>query len=237
MAALALNNMAAAGSGHDTAHAVTGATARTANAARIAASEARPEPVAASVRAPVTAYGAPGGEAVTRLGSRTAFGSPRVMPVASRRGRWLRVLADVPGRRSAWIRRTPAIALKERPVRLVADRSRRTLTVVRRGRPVRRLPVAMGRPDSPTPVGRFAVTDRLSGKPYGGAYGCCVLALSGRQHRLPPGWTGGDRLAIHATESPHPTEGGSAGCVVASDDSLRYLMRRVPVGTEVTIKR
>jgi lipoprotein-anchoring transpeptidase ErfK/SrfK len=198
----------------------------------------RPEPtLAAHVHAPVIAYDAPGRGAVARLDPRTDFGSPRVLPVAARRGPWLRVLADIPSRRSAWIRRSQAVDLHRRSIELVADRSRRTLTVVDRGRPIRRLPVAVGRADSPTPLGRFAVTDRLSGAPYGGAYGCCVLALSGRQKRLPAGWTGGDRLAIHATERPHPTDGGSAGCVVASDDSLRYLMRRVPVGTEVTIRR
>src|ERR687895_698894 len=30
-------------------------------------------------------------------------------------------------------------------------------------------------------------------------YGCCVIALSGRQPRIPPGWTGGARLALHGT--------------------------------------
>jgi lipoprotein-anchoring transpeptidase ErfK/SrfK len=196
-----------------------------------------PRRLAARVRTAVIAYDAPGRGAVAQLDSRTEFGSPQVLPVAGRRGPWLRVLADVPSRRSAWIRRSHAVDLHRRDIELVVDRSRRTLTVVDRGHAVRRLPVAVGRPDSPTPLGRFAVTDRLSGAPYGGAYGCCVLALSGRQKRLPAGWTGGDRLAIHATERPNPTEGGSAGCVVASDDSLRYLMRRVPVGTMVTIRR
>lgn len=200
--------------------------------------DSRPKPtLVAEVRAPVIAYEAPDRGALAQLGPRTAFGSPRVMAVAGRRGPWLRVLADLPSRSSAWIRRSRAVDLHERDIELVADRSRRTLTVVERGRAVKRLPVAMGAPGSPTPLGRFAVTDRLSGAPYGGAYGCCVLALNARQTRLPAGWTGGDRIAIHATQRPHPTEGGSAGCVVASDDSLRYLMRRVPVGTMVTIRR
>jgi lipoprotein-anchoring transpeptidase ErfK/SrfK len=194
--------------------------------------------LAARIRTQVVAYRSPGGHAVARLGPRTPFGSPRVLPVTKRHGRWLRVVADLPGRRSAWIRWSRgAVELRARRFDLVADRSRRTLTVIDRGRGVKRLDVAVGRSGSPTPLGRFAVTDRLSGAPYGGAYGCCVLALSGHQRHLPAGWSGGDRLAIHATGRPTPGEGGSAGCVVASNSSLRYLMRRIPVGTLITIRR
>lgn len=194
--------------------------------------------LAARIDTATMTYDAPRGRALGPLAPRTEFGSERVVPVATRRGRWLRVVADVPGRRSAWIRWARAkVHLEALRYELVADRSRRTLTLIDRGRAVKRLDVAVGRAESPTPVGRFAVTDRLSGTPYGGAYGCCVLALSGHQTRLPPGWSGGDRLAIHATNRPAPTEGGSAGCVVASDSALRYLMRRVPVGTMVTVRR
>lgn len=194
--------------------------------------------LAARIRTGVVASVSPGGHAFARLGPRTAFGSPRVLPVAKRHGRWLRVVADLPGKRSAWIRSSrAAVQLQARRFELVADRSRRTLTVIDRGRAVKRLDVAVGRSGSPTPLGRFAVTDRLSGGPYGGVYGCCVLALSGHQRHLPAGWTGGDTLAIHATGRPSPRQGGSAGCVVASNASLRYLMRRIPVGTLVTIRR
>jgi L,D-transpeptidase-like protein len=194
--------------------------------------------LAARIRTRVVASASPGGRAFARLAPRTAFGSPRVLPVAKRHGRWLRVVADLPGRRSGWIRwARPAVELQAHRFELVADRSRRTLTVIDRGRAVKRLDVAVGRSGSPTPLGRFAVTDRLSGTPYGGAYGCCVLALSGHQRHLPAGWTGGDRLAIHATGRPTPSAGGSAGCVVGSNSSLRYLMRRIPLGTLVTIRR
>ena len=62
--------------------------------------------------------------------------------------------------------------------------------------------VGVGRPGSPTPKGRFSITDKLSGRAYGGTYGCCILALSGRQPKPPPGRTGGDRLAIHGTNDP-----------------------------------
>ncbi len=49
-------------------------------------------------------------------------------------------------------------------------------------------------------------------------------------------WTGGDRLAIHATSDPRDLgRRVSAGCVRALDADLRYLMRGVPLGTPVVI--
>jgi hypothetical protein len=183
----------------------------------------------------VPVFDRPRGRRLGLLTMRTEWGSRRVMPVIAHEGPWLRVLADVPGRRSGWILAAGNdLSLHVRRYSLVGRRSRGTLTLLDRGRPVRTVAAAFGRGDSPTPVGRFAVTDRLSGTGFGGAYGCCILALSGHQPQLPPGWTGGDRLAIHATDRPVPSP--SAGCIVANDADLRYLMRRAPLGTPVTIR-
>jgi lipoprotein-anchoring transpeptidase ErfK/SrfK len=96
--------------------------------------------------------------------------------------------------------------------------------------------VAIGRAGSETPTGRFAVTDKLTGTSYGPYYGCCIMALSGHQPNPPPGWTGGTRLAIHGTDSPATIgTAASAGCLRAGDGDLHQLMRRVPVGTPVSI--
>ena len=91
---------------------------------------------------------------------------------------------------------------------------------------------------TPTPTGRFAVTDKLSGPRYGGYFGCCILALSGTQPHLPPGWRGGNRLAIHGTDrSGTIGRRSSAGCLRAGERPLRALMRDVPLGTPVEIRR
>ena len=81
------------------------------------------------------------------------------------------------------------------------------------------------------------MTDKLSGSRYGPYYGCCIVALSGHQPHLPAGWPGGDRLAIHGTDSPGAIgTAASAGCLRAADGDLRVLMRRVPLGTPVFIR-
>jgi hypothetical protein len=168
----------------------------------------------------------------------TEFGSPRVVSVAARRGRWLGVVTTaLPNNKLGWVRRDdPALRAARVGYSLRADLSARTLELRRDGRVVRRLSVAVGRPGSPTPTGRFAVTDKLRGTSYGPYYGCCILALSGHQPNTPPGWTGGDRIAIHGTDAPATVgQPASAGCLRAADADLQVLMRRVPLGTPVFI--
>jgi lipoprotein-anchoring transpeptidase ErfK/SrfK len=95
--------------------------------------------------------------------------------------------------------------------------------------------VGSGAPDTSTPTGDFYVTDKLPGPDFGPSYGCCILALSGRQPNLPEGWSGGDRLAIHGSPTPTWGQAVSNGCLHADEDDLRELMRIVPLGTSVKI--
>jgi hypothetical protein len=177
---------------------------------------------------------------VARLGSRTPFGSPRALAVFTRRGRWLGVTdAELPNGRLGWIDGgTGGIAYSRTPLEVEVDLSSRTLLLRRDGVVIHSATVGVGRPDSPTPTGRFAVTDKLDGHAYSSYYGCCILALSATQPNLPAGWSGGDRIAIHGTPSAGDFgHAVSAGCIHARDDDLRYLMRRVPLGTPVVIRR
>jgi hypothetical protein len=218
--------------------------------APVPAGEAQPRPAPkprpsfglAQVRAgrSVALRARPHGRTVTRLASRTEFGSRRVLAVTEVRGRWLGVTSEArPNGRLGWVHwRSDALKLSRTPVSLHADLSRRRLELRRGRRVVKRITVTIGRPGSRTPTGRFAVTDKLSGARYGSYYGCCILALSGRQPNLPPGWSGGDRLAIHGTNAPGTIgKAASAGCLRAADAPLRALMRRVPVGTPVFVRR
>jgi lipoprotein-anchoring transpeptidase ErfK/SrfK len=192
---------------------------------------------AAQVLEPVRMRATPGGRRLERLRTRTEFGSPKIVSVVRRRPGWLRVLApERPNHRAGWI---PSYATRigTVDVSIHVDRSRRTLTVRRAGRVVRRLPVAVGRPGTPTPLGRFAVTDRLRTGNRDSPYGCCALALTGHQTKLLAGWPGGDRLAIHATPQPETIgTAASLGCLRASGRHLRALMRIVPLGAPVFIR-
>ena len=219
-------------------------------ASTAAATPARPRPVAAPAPQTFAVAQVPGGEQVAlraRPGGRvlasvtssTQFGSPQTLAVAVRRGRWLGVTStDLPNGRIGWVD-SKAAQLRTHVTRMSirVDLSRRRLELFDGRRAVRSATVGIGRPGSPTPTGRFAVTDKLSGSAYGPYYGCCILALSGHQTNTPAGWQGGNRLAIHGTNDPASIGApSSAGCLHAAAADLRVLMRRVPLGTPVFIR-
>jgi hypothetical protein len=178
----------------------------------------------------------PGGSALVRLGASTEFGSPLRLGVVKDRGRWLGVVSTrLPNGRLGWVKRKE-VYLGRTEISLELDLSRRLLFLKRGDTVVRRMVVGIGRPSSPTPKGRFAVTDKLSGYRYSPAYGCCIVALSAHQPNLPAGWSGGDRIAIHGTNNPSSIGvPSSAGCPHASYADMQALMRRVPLGAPVFI--
>ena len=190
----------------------------------------------AYVRSPVALRARPDGRVVERLSARTSFGSPQALSVVrSRRGRWLGVSTPELGNgRLGWVdARAGGLRFARTRLELDVDLSQRRVVLRRGTRVLRRLVVGVGRAGSPTPTGRFSVTDKLNGAAYSASYGCCILALSAHQTNLPPGWPGGSRIAIHGG----PTGGAvSAGCIHAGDADLRYLMRLVPLGTPVLIR-
>jgi lipoprotein-anchoring transpeptidase ErfK/SrfK len=154
-----------------------------------------------------------------------------------RRDGWLGVIAtEVPNGRLAWVRASatrPAVST----TRILVDLSRRRPRVVGpHGRTLLRVTVGVGAANTPTPTGRFAITDGLRTEP-GSPYGCCILALSGHQPNVPQGWTGGDRLAIHGTDDPASIgAAASSGCLRATDEDVRRLMARVGLGALVEIR-
>src|SRR6478672_8365968 len=131
----------------------------------------------------------PGGRFVAHLRAETAWGSPTIVWATERRGRWLGVVSTVLGNnRIAWLD-----VQHDRPrmwrtqYSLHADLSARTLELLRGSRVVKRMSVGVGGPGTPTPVGRFSVTDKLIPARGLSYYGCCLLALSGHQRYLRPG--------------------------------------------------
>jgi hypothetical protein len=172
------------------------------------------------------------------LDDTTPFGSRATFAVVAREGEWLGVYSNVLRNGDVgWIRYSRAgLAIQRHRVRIVVDRSERRLDLIRRGRRAMSVSVGVGRPGSETPLGTFAVTDRLGNGRWSRSYGCCVIALTGRQTRLPSGWRGGDRLAIHGTDGRAAAATSSAGCVAVDAAPLRRLMRSVPLGTLVTIR-
>jgi lipoprotein-anchoring transpeptidase ErfK/SrfK len=190
--------------------------------------------VVAQVRAgSVALRAAPGSSRVLALAPRkTEFGSRTTFAVTGIRGRWAEVISPLLANDERGFVRRSEVKLSRVRVALDVDLSARRLRVWRGGVILRRVEVAVGAAGSPTPIGRFAVTDQLTGF-NAAAYGCCILALSGHQTNLPSGWTGGDRLAIHSGGGIGSAV--SSGCLHAGESDLRWLLRRVPLGTQVVV--
>jgi lipoprotein-anchoring transpeptidase ErfK/SrfK len=179
---------------------------------------------------------APDGDAVERVGPKSRWGGPAILAVVERRGPWVAVLHHaMPNDKPGWVA-VEDVKLVREPWAIEVDLSEREAVVRLHDKAVDRIPVAIGRPASPTPTGRFGVTDRLVTKP-GSPYGCCILALSGTQPNVPEGWPGGNRIAIHGTSNEASVGSpASAGCLRMRDADIRKLMRRIPVGARVEIK-
>jgi hypothetical protein len=194
-----------------------------------------PGPFGAQLRHATALRARPGGRVLARLSRRTGFGSAQILAVARRRTDWLAVHTPaLPNGRLGWVRAADAILLHE-PWRLEIDLSRRRLVALREGRRAFAIPVAIGAPGTPTPTGRFGVTDRL--RMSGTTYGCCALALSGHQPHIAQGWGGGTRIAIHGTTATGSIgTPASHGCLRASDSGIRRLMAVIPLGTTVRIR-
>ena len=178
---------------------------------------------------------APGGSVVARIGARTLFGTPAALGVVERRGHWLGVSTDaLPNGRLGWID-ARSVRLSSVVTSLRVELSRRRLELLQGGRVVRSFVVGVGAPGSPTPVGRFAVAEKLDGPRYGTVWGCCILGLTAHQPHPPASWNQlRDYLvAIHGGGGLGSAV--SAGCLHLDDASLRFLMRTVPVGAPVFV--
>jgi hypothetical protein len=165
------------------------------------------------------------------------YGVPLVLWVeeVSGNGRWGRVeLPYVSPRREGWI---PLDGLQRETtwVTVDVDLSEHEVRVYKRDDLLFRTSGATGAPVSPTPTGDFFVTDRVP-FPGGGSLGTFAFGISGIQPNLPPGWSGGNQLAIHGTNSPGTIgQSVSAGCVRVSEATLDRLLPLLRLGTPVVI--
>jgi lipoprotein-anchoring transpeptidase ErfK/SrfK len=112
------------------------------------------------------------------------------------------------------------------PYKLVVERRRRRLVLMRSGRAVKRVRIAVGAQITPTPSGRYSVTDLIRSRdPFYGPY---VLGLSARTR---------EQLGIHGTSDPSSIgRRVSRGCIRVHNGVIRRLARIVPIGTPVVIR-
>jgi lipoprotein-anchoring transpeptidase ErfK/SrfK len=178
---------------------------------------------------------------VTTVAPATPEGESNLLVALSERrtpyGRsWVRVrLSILPNGSTGWILRDRLGELHTVRTRVVIDRARFTLTLLRDGRQILRAPVGIGTSQWPTPAGDFYVRQRLAG--FDDAfYGPIAFGLSARSAVLTD-WPGGGYVGIHGTDAPGLLPGRvSHGCIRMRNADVMRLARRMPLGTPVTIR-
>jgi lipoprotein-anchoring transpeptidase ErfK/SrfK len=150
-------------------------------------------------------------------------------------GEWGQVqIPYVSPRRNGWIR-LEGLNRAHTWIVVHVDLSAHRVTVTKAGRKLFSFLAAIGAPTSPTPPGRYFVTDRI---PFwrGSALGSFAFGISGIQPRLPVGWNGGNQLAIHGTDNmAWIGTSSSAGCVRVSEKALADFKPLLMLGTPVII--
>jgi hypothetical protein len=196
----------------------------------------------AALRRPALARAAPSTRArrTVRLSSRTPEGTTNLVLVIGHardaRGRlWIR--ARLPSRRArtGWLPRAAVGTYGVVHTRLVVDRARLTLTLLREGRVAFRAPVGIGKRQTPTPAGSFYVRDRVTryASPF---YGPIAFGTSARSATLTD-WPAGGFVGIHGTDRPDLVPGRiSHGCIRLRNRDILRLAALLPVGTPLEIR-
>jgi lipoprotein-anchoring transpeptidase ErfK/SrfK len=196
--------------------------------------------VAAARGTRIAVHGRPGGRPLKTLRARREAGGrlPLVFSVVRQRGPWVKAyLPTRPNLSTGWLG-TRDVTLSATPYRIAVRLSAHRLVLYRAGKAVLRAPIATGRAVSPTPTGRYYLTDLLQPPDPAGFYGPYAFGLSAHS----PVYTtfeGGDgQVGIHGTSRPEVLGTDvSHGCIRVDNATITKLARTVPLGTPVEISR
>ncbi|HKY15000.1 MAG TPA: L,D-transpeptidase [Microthrixaceae bacterium] len=168
--------------------------------------------------------------------SPTSFGAPTTFVVTEDRGDWLRVQVPVrPNGSEAWIR-AAEVSLSRIDTRIEVSIGERRLRALRAGQVIVDTLVVVGAPKTPTPTGRFYITDQVA-KPHPGAYGPFVLPVSAFSQAMDQFAEGAPMIALHGTNHPELVgTSRSNGCIRLPNDMITRLRNELPLGTPVDIR-
>jgi hypothetical protein len=198
----------------------------------------------AYVLRPTTARTRPSrrGRRLKRLRTRTEDGTPELVVAVRKRvnrdGRvWVKVRLPMrPNNTKGWVRRRDLGRLHTVRTMLRIDRGRKRATLYRRGRPIWRAPIGVGKPQWPTPAGRFYVRELLLPTDPGGIYGIFAFGTSAYSAVLTD-WPGGGVVGIHGTNQPQLIPGRiSHGCVRVRNRDMARLRRLMGLGTPIRVR-
>jgi lipoprotein-anchoring transpeptidase ErfK/SrfK len=154
------------------------------------------------------------------------------------RATWMRILIGMAIAGGAPISATPAAAQSAAAVtrRVVVSVPHRKLAVIVNGEVVRTFSVAVGAPQSPSPIGQFTIVNRLSDPTY---YRPGKVIGPGPSNPLGTRWLGLDRkgYGIHGTDEPGSIGyARSHGCIRLQNRDIEQLFDLLRVGDVVELQ-
>ena len=174
---------------------------------------------------------------ITQLSPLTEYKFARTVLVTEQRDGWVKAILPIrPNNTEGWIAAS-SVTLSTTNYEIEINLANHTLVLNDSGKPVMEFSVALGTTETPTPVGRFYVTDPIDlTKKLDPIYGAYALGMSGYSEVL-TSFRGGDgQLAIHggmweAQAGTNP----SNGCIRMLNDQIVQLAGIVPLGTPVVV--
>ena len=166
----------------------------------------------------------------------TTEGAPLTMAVVTVSHGWVETYLPVrPNESQGWVPLAD-VTITSDPFRVTVSLIDRELTVYDGGTEVAQVPVAVGSPDSPTPMGSFYVTEVLRITDPQNAYGPYALGLSAFSNTYFSFDGGPGQIAVHGTNEPWVIGGyASHGCVRLANPDITRIAGMIPAGTPVAI--
>lgn len=198
-----------------------------------------PTPIALGAMAvvpKVNVYDAPGSSKVTTVMTNPTIERVQLAMFADeRQGDWVHVRLPMrPNGSAGWIRASD-VQLEEMKTRIVVDIGDRRVRVLDQTQAIIfDTNVAVGKPATPTPPGRFFVDVWLPnpGRPYGSF----MLSISGFSDVLKNFAGGRGQLALHGwSDTSVMGKNVSNGCVRMRNQDIEQLAKLAPLGTPIEI--
>lgn len=191
--------------------------------------------VAAAAGSTVPVSDDPDGPVTARLPNPQASGAPLVFRVLDQRDGWVQVqLARRPNGSTGWVP-TASVTTSTTPFAIVVTESTNTLDLYRAGKVVHSYPVATGTGGTPTPTGRFALTELLA--PTNAGYGPYAYGTTAFSDVLNSFGGGPGQIGLHGTDDASSIgRDTSHGCIRMRNADISTLAGLLPLGTPLQVR-
>ncbi|MGN8048359.1 L,D-transpeptidase family protein [Curtobacterium sp. 22159] len=185
--------------------------------------------------ASIAVHGRPGGAVTTTLSNPQSSGAPLVFLVVAQQEGWAQVqLAQRPNGSTGWVASSD-LELSSDPYAIVVTTATNTLDLYEGGKVVRSYPVATGTGGTPTPTGRFALTELLA--PTNAGYGPYAYGTTAFSDVLNSFGGGPGQIGLHGTDdSSSIGTDSSHGCIRMHNADITALAALLPLGTPIQVR-